>query len=108
MGLSVLPSIRGRVARLVIMNTGLPPNGKEFSPPITNFLTWRLMVMAAGTYLPVDKIFKDACTTRIYKISDEALRGYAAPFPSCQYRAGVAKLPLLVPLSRSYPFVSQP
>jgi haloalkane dehalogenase len=37
-----------------------------------------------------------------------AVAGYSAPFPSARFRAGVAKWPLLVPLSRSYPFVEQP
>ena len=99
-GLSVLSSIEDRVARLVIMNTGLPPSGRSSKRSQCNFLTWRSIVMACGQYLPVGRIFKAACTTSIYQISDKAIAGYEAPFPSSLYKAGPAKWPLLVPLSK--------
>jgi hypothetical protein len=69
-GLSVLPSIDHCVDRLVIMNTGVPPNGRTSGRSVVNFLTWRAVVMACGTYLPVDYIFKLACTNKAYQISD--------------------------------------
>eukprot|EP01050_Picozoa_sp_SAG11_P032207 SAG11_NODE_10358_length_837_cov_1.272358_1_plen_177_part_10 len=102
-GLSVLPSIEGRVAQLVLMNTGIPPAGgsRLTARSKCNFLTWRSVVMACGQYLPVGYIFKMACTTKIYKINAKTVAAYDAPFPSPLFKAGPAKWPLLVPLGRS-------
>eukprot|EP01051_Picozoa_sp_SAG22_P005704 SAG22_NODE_348_length_11873_cov_4.151435_3_plen_135_part_00 len=67
-----------------------------------NFITWRMMVMAAGCYLPVGRVLRLATTTTIHTPSERVIQAYDAPFPSALHRAGAAAWPLMVPLTRSF------
>jgi haloalkane dehalogenase len=79
-----------RVARLVILNTGL------FTGHVSKgFLAWRDFA-ERNPDLPVGFIIQSATTT---DLSDDVLRGYEAPFPDAESKAGVAQFPLIVPMS---------
>jgi haloalkane dehalogenase len=79
-----------RVARLVILNTGL------FTGRVSKgFLAWRNFA-ERNPDLPVGFIIQGATTT---ELPDEVVRGYEAPFPDAESKAGVAEFPLIVPMS---------
>jgi haloalkane dehalogenase len=83
-----------RVARLVILNTGL------FTGHVSKgFLAWRNFA-ERNPDLPVGFIIQSATTT---DLSEEVLRGYEAPFPDAQSKAGVAQFPLIVPMAEEDP-----
>ena len=77
-----------RVARLVILNTGL------FTGRVSKgFLAWRDFA-ARNPDLPVGFVIQSATTT---ELPDEVVAGYEAPFPDAASKAGAAQFPLLVP-----------
>jgi haloalkane dehalogenase len=79
-----------RVARLVILNTGL------FTGRVSKgFLAWRDFA-EKNPDLPVGFVIKGATAT---EVSDEVLAAYEAPFPTPESKAGAAEFPLLVPTS---------
>lgn len=92
-GLAALEAMQHRVARLVIMNTGLPI-GKEPIPK--DFLHWRNFVERTPD-LPVGKIVRSGLA-RPESMTADVQAAYEAPFPDDTYKAGVRALPLLVPL----------
>lgn len=91
-GLTVLPRIRGRVSRLVIMNTGLPPEPLPRATTSFNFLLWRQFCALVGRSLPVSSVVRSS------RMSEAEVAAYDAPFPSAAFKAGVAAWPLMVPL----------
>jgi haloalkane dehalogenase len=97
-GLTVATEIPERIARLVIMNTGLP-TGEEPMPEA--FLKWREFAERIPN-LPIRRVIKMGLGEP-EKVSPEALAGYEAPFPDEGYKAGAAIWPLLVPLSAEDP-----
>ena len=83
-----------RVARLVIMNTGL------FTGRVSKgFLAWRDFA-ERNPDLPVGFVLQSATTT---ELSDDVVAAYEAPFPSPESKAGAAQFPLIVPLERDSP-----
>lgn len=87
-----------RVARLVILNTGL------FSGRVSKgFLRWRDFA-ERNPDLPVGVVVQGATTT---ELSDEVVRAYEAPFPTPESKAGAAQFPLLVPTSEDAPGASE-
>ncbi len=95
-GLRVAAEMPERFARLVIMNTFLPTGEEE---PSRAFKVWRKYV-AGRTMLPVGRIIQRTCVT---ELTEEALRGYDAPFPDESFQAGALTFPLLVPISPTDP-----
>lgn len=86
---------RDRVARLVILNTGL------FTGRVSKgFMAWRDFAEKTGLDLPVGKIIDGATVT---ELSPEVLAAYDAPFDARESKAGAATFPLLVPLSEDSP-----
>jgi haloalkane dehalogenase len=83
-----------RVARLVIMNTGL------FTGRVSKgFMNWRNFA-ERNPDLPIGFIIDSATTTDL----DPAVKAaYEAPFPNAESKAGAAQFPLLVPLSADAP-----
>ena len=83
-----------RVARLVVMNTGL------FSPserwPTPGFLQWRNFAERTGLDLPVGFIVQSGTLT---DLAPEVVAAYDAPFDVPEAKMGAAMFPLLVPLS---------
>jgi haloalkane dehalogenase len=83
-----------RVARLVILNTGL------FTGRVSKgFLRWRDFA-ERNPDLPVGFVIQGGTTT---ELPDEVLAAYEAPFPSPESKAGAAQFPLLVPISDDQP-----
>jgi haloalkane dehalogenase len=79
-----------RVARLVILNTGL------FTGRVSKgFMAWRDFA-ERNPDLPVGFIIQSATTT---ELPDEITAAYEAPWPTAESKAGVAQFPLIVPLS---------
>jgi haloalkane dehalogenase len=79
-----------RVARLVILNTGV------FTGRVSKgFMAWRDFV-ERNPDLPVGFVIQSATTS---ELSDEILAAYEAPFPSQESKAGATQFPLLVPIS---------
>jgi haloalkane dehalogenase len=84
-----------RVARLVILNTGIFPVRRISK----GFLAWRDFA-ERNPDLPVGFVIKGATAT---DVSDEVLGAYEAPFPTAESKAGAAQFPLLVPTSDDDP-----
>jgi haloalkane dehalogenase len=85
-----------RVARLVILNTGL------FNPSRGPTPAWSMFkdFVEANPDLPIGMLIQGATTANL---SDEVLRGYEAPFPNEASKAGAVAFPNLVPLSPEAP-----
>ena len=83
-----------RVARLVIMNTGL------FAGQVNDaFMAWRNFA-ERNPDLPVAFVIKSATAT---EVPEEVLTAYEAPWPNAESKAGVAMFPLLVPTESDAP-----
>ena len=79
-----------RVARLVIMNTGL------FAGQVNEaFMAWRNFA-ERNPDLPVGFVIQGATAA---EVPDEVIAAYEAPWPDAECKAGVAMFPLLVPTS---------
>jgi haloalkane dehalogenase len=79
-----------RVARLVIMNTGL------FAGQVNEaFMAWRSFA-ERNPDLPVGFVIQGATKT---EVPAEVIAAYEAPWPNAESKAGVAQFPLIVPTS---------
>ncbi len=97
-GLPVATQMPERIARLVIMNTGLP-TGEE--PMSEGFMRW--LEFAKNTPdLPIGRVVANGMAHR-ENITPEVIAGYEAPFPDVSYKAGARAFPLLVPISPDNP-----
>jgi haloalkane dehalogenase len=83
-----------RVARLVVLNTGLFSPGERWPTP--GFLRWREFAERTGLDLPVGLVVRGGC---LVPPPDEVIAAYDAPFDTSASKAGAAMFPLLVPLS---------
>jgi haloalkane dehalogenase len=92
-GLTAASQLPERVARLIILNTGLP-DGESRMPEA--FLRWRAFAERVPE-LPIRRVMKMGLA-RPEAIPPEVLAAYEAPFPEAAYKAGAAVFPLLVPL----------
>jgi haloalkane dehalogenase len=87
-----------RVARLVILNTGL------FTGRVSKgFMAWREFAERTPD-LPIGTIIQGATTT---ELSPEVVAAYEAPFPTPESKAGAQRFPLLVPLTMEDPGVQE-
>jgi len=87
-----------RVARLVILNTGI------FTGVVNEaFMAWRGFA-ERNPDLPVGFIIQSATVTDLPPDITEA---YEAPWPNAESKAGVAQFPLLVPISEDDPSVAK-
>jgi haloalkane dehalogenase len=83
-----------RVARLVILNTGL------FTGRVSKgFMAWRDFA-ERNPDLPVGFVLQSATTT---ELPPEVAAAYEAPFPTAESKAGAAQFPLIVPISDDTP-----
>ena len=85
-----------RVARLVILNTGL---FTAHAKPSEAFLAWRAFA-ERNPDLPVGFVIQSATKT---DVPQEIIDAYEAPWPNAESKAGVAAFPLLVPLTADDP-----
>jgi haloalkane dehalogenase len=91
-----------RVARLVVLNTGLVRPSDRWPTPA--FLRWRDFAERTGLELPVSRILQGSTMS---DLTDGVLAGYEAPFPVPQSRIGAAMFPLLVPLYEGDPGMAE-
>ena len=83
-----------RVARLVILNTGL------FTGRVSKgFMAWRDFA-ERNPDLPVGFVLRGATTT---DLAPDVVAAYEAPFPNAESKAGAAQFPLIVPTAEESP-----
>jgi haloalkane dehalogenase len=97
-GLTVASEMPHRIARLIVMNTGLPI-GEEPMPDA--FLSWRKFAERLSD-LPIGQVIRMG-VAHPEKLTPDIIAAYEAPFPDASYKAGAAVWPLLVPLSPNDP-----
>jgi haloalkane dehalogenase len=85
-----------RVARLVLLNTGVGA-GRAPSP---EWLRFRELVRAVGTDFTASRLVQVACMSRL---GDDVVRAYDAPFPTGEAKAGALAFPELVPTELDHP-----
>ncbi len=94
-GLRLAVSHPDRVARLVILNTGV-----GVGAPSEPWLRFRALVREVGSDFTASRLVQVACVT---KLDDDATRGYDAPFPVGEAKAGALAFPELVPTEPEHP-----
>jgi haloalkane dehalogenase len=87
-----------RVARLVVLNTGLYSPSDRWPTP--GFLRWRAFAEKLGLDLPVGFVVQSGTLT---ELTPEVVAAYDAPFPTPESRTGAAMFPLLVPIAEGDP-----
>ncbi|MCZ6530058.1 MAG: haloalkane dehalogenase [Chloroflexi bacterium] len=97
-GLTVASEMPERMARLVIMNTGLP-DGTGRMPDA--FHRW-LEFSQGLRDMPIKRVIRGGLG-KADQISPEELAAYEAPFPDVTYKAGAMVWPSLVPLKPEDP-----
>ena len=85
-----------RVARLVILNTGIGAG----RAPSEEWLRFREFVRRVGTDLVPGQLIRISAIT---ELADEVVEGYNAPFPTPESKAGVLAFPELVPTEMDHP-----
>jgi haloalkane dehalogenase len=85
-----------RIARLVVMNTGI------FSgrPPSATWLRFRELVRRSGAEFQPGRLIQRTCTT---VLPDEVVAAYDAPFPTAESKTGVLMFPEQVPTEPDHP-----
>jgi haloalkane dehalogenase len=85
-----------RVARLVIMNTGIGAG----RAPSEEWLRFREFVRRVGTELVPGQLVRVSCVS---ELADDVVGAYNAPFPTPESKAGVLAFPELVPTELEHP-----
>jgi haloalkane dehalogenase len=85
-----------RVARLVIMNTGIG-GGR---PPSEEWLRFRDWVERLGTDMIPGRLIR---ISAVQPLSEEVEEAYSAPWPVPESKAGIVAFPQLVPISPDHP-----
>jgi haloalkane dehalogenase len=94
-GLRLAVSHPDRVERLVILNTGV-----GVGAPSEQWLRFRELVRAVGSDFTASRLVQVACVSTL---DDDAVRGYDAPFPVAEAKAGPLAFPELVPTEDDHP-----
>jgi haloalkane dehalogenase len=95
-GLRLAVTRRERVARLVIMNTGVGAG----RAPSEEWLRFREFVRRVGTDLQPGQLVRITCVT---ELPDDVAAAYDAPFPSPESKTGPLMFPELVPTEVDHP-----
>jgi haloalkane dehalogenase len=95
-GLQLAVEQPDRVARLVILNTGVG-GGR---PPSETWLRFREVVRAAGGDFQAGRLIR---TAAVRGLTDDVVAAYDAPFPAPESKAGVLAFPELVPTEPEHP-----
>jgi haloalkane dehalogenase len=85
-----------RVARLVVMNTGVGAG----RAPSEEWLRFREFVRRVGTDLQPGQLVRITCVT---ELPDDAVAAYDAPFPTPESKTGPLMFPELVPTEIDHP-----
>ena len=96
LGLRLLEKYDHIIDNVVAANTFLSTGFVEPNEP---FMAWRKFSQEAPKF-DVARVIKNATVS---KLSDEVLRGYNAPFPTDEYKAGARIFPSLVPVHEDEP-----
>ena len=88
-----------RVARLVILNTGLMSGEAETLSP--GLVKWREYALRTPD-LPIGQIIKRSVVDRD-RLSDAVVAAYDAPFPTPDSKAGARAFPALIPTTSGAP-----
>jgi haloalkane dehalogenase len=84
-----------RVARLVVLNTGIGARA-----PNDEWLRFQTFVRRVGTEIVAGQLVR---LTLVQPVDDEAIAGYDAPFPVPESRVGVVQFPELVATGADHP-----
>jgi haloalkane dehalogenase len=95
-GLRLAVTQPDRVARLVVMNTGVGAG----RAPSEEWLRFREFVRRVGTDLQPGQLVKITCVT---ELADEVVAAYDAPFPTPESKTGPLMFPELVPTELDHP-----
>jgi haloalkane dehalogenase len=95
-GLRIAIENQDRFSRIVLSNGGLPTGEQRISDA---FLKWREFSRNSPTF-DIKTIIQGGTTTQL---SDDILRGYDAPFPDDNFKAGARIMPSLVPIGKDDP-----
>jgi len=95
-GLRLAVEQPGRVARLVVLNTGIDAG----RPPSEEWLRFRAFVRRHGPELEPGRLVRISC---VQPMSDEVEEAYSAPWPVPESKAGVLAFPELVPTEPEHP-----
>ena len=95
-GLRLAVEQPARVARLVIMNTGVGAG----RAPSEEWLRFREFVRRVGTDLQPGQLVRITCVT---ELPDDVVAAYDAPFPTPESKTGVLMFPELVPTELDHP-----
>jgi haloalkane dehalogenase len=95
-GLRLAVTQPDRVARLVIMNTGVGAG----RAPSEEWLRFRAFVRRVGTDLQSGQLVKITCIT---EPPDDVVAAYDAPFPTPESKTGALMFPELVPTELDHP-----
>jgi haloalkane dehalogenase len=85
-----------RVARLVVLNTGVDAG----RPPSEEWLRFRAFVRRHGTELVPERLVRLSC---VRPLADDVEEAYGAPWPVPESKAGVLAFPELVPTEAEHP-----
>jgi haloalkane dehalogenase len=84
-----------RVARLVVLNTGIGAR-----PPGEEWLRFQAFMRRVGTEIVAGQLVR---LSLVQPTSDEVIAGYDAPFPVPESRVGIVRFPELVATSSDHP-----
>ena len=96
LGLRLAVERPDRVARLVILNTGIGAG----RAPSEEWLRFREFVRRVGTELVPGQLIRITCVT---ELADDVVEAYNAPFPTPESKAGILAFPELVPTELEHP-----
>jgi len=99
LGLRYATMHRDRVARLVILNTGLMSGEPATLSP--GLLKWREYALRTPD-LPIGQIIKRSVVDRA-ALTDAVVAAYDAPFPTLESKAGARAFPALIPTTPDAP-----
>ena len=85
-----------RIAKLVILNTGVGAG----RAPSEEWLRFRAFVRKVGTELVPGQLIRISC---VNELADDVVEAYNAPFPVPESKAGVLAFPELVPTEVDHP-----
>lgn len=95
-GLRLAVARPDRVARLVILNTGIGAG----RAPSEEWLRFRAFVRKVGTDLVPGQLIRISC---VAELADDVVAAYNAPFPTPESKAGPLAFPELVPTEIDHP-----
>ncbi len=99
LGLRYATMHRDRVARLIILNTGLMSGAPATLSP--GLLKWREYALRTPD-LPIGQIIKRSVVDRA-ALTDAVVAAYDAPFPTLESKAGARAFPALIPTTPDAP-----